>query len=252
MSESIATVRIRSTIKTLLKRHGSSYRELALALDLSESSIKQLMTKGNFTTDRLEKIAEYFGLYMSEFFEMAFQEDQTSYMLTSKQEEMLAANPTAMHVLFLLSGFPAQEAKKRADIDEKSWKKALFALAKENFIELGEGDTVRLKIRGPYMWNLGGILANAVVPDYLNFLKENLMLPSLLPGALQSTFELYMTEELFEQFKADLRKLVYRYFHLARLDVAAKSPRRIKPYNAIFSLRQLDAWGPVLKRRAKK
>lgn len=248
--KSLANLQTREAIKNLLKRNKATYADLAKALKVSVPTIKQMMSKGQFTLDRLEAIANWFSLSLNEFFEIALKSESVSHTFTAFQEEILAQNPLAMLVLFQISaGFQFEDIKKTLDLNQKDWQLTLFALDRAELIELQTSGQIRIKVRGPYFWNPNGKLEKAIYVDYLKMLISQI---SSQPSAetLQTTFELYLTKKLYRQLKNEMSQLVHRYFHLSRLEAAHTPIEKLSPYNAIFFLKNFDGWGPILRKKA--
>lgn len=212
--------------------------------------MKQMMTKGNFSIDRIQKIADFFGLQLTEFFELTFSDHRPGHRLTVSQENVLAASPFAMLALFLLgAGFNFEEVRQRLSVEEKAWNKILFTLDRAGFIEISAKAQSRLKIRGPYLWTPNGKLEGAVYKDYLNLVKSQVTAQPA-PEVFQSTLEFYVSKKSLDEFKAELSNLIYKYLNIARIDTSILKSKDLAPVTAIFFLKQFDGWGPTLMKRA--
>ena len=55
-----------STLKLQLKLQGKTYRDVALALKLSEPSVKRLLTSGRMTLERLIQLSDLLGFSLAE------------------------------------------------------------------------------------------------------------------------------------------------------------------------------------------
>ncbi|GEM_PF-6705352 len=111
---------VRSTIKDLLKKHNMKYKDFGKLIGLSEGSVKQLMTRGQFTLDRVEIIAQRFGLTLVEFLNIAYEKKKSPTRISVSDEALLTEQPFAILLMFLLgSGFSLDEAKARLNLEEK-------------------------------------------------------------------------------------------------------------------------------------
>ena len=71
------TTRIISTLKKQLRRSGVTYRELAIHLGLSESTIKQMFSSGNVSLKRLEAICDILKIEMGELIALSQRDGRT-------------------------------------------------------------------------------------------------------------------------------------------------------------------------------
>ena len=65
------TKQIVDAIKVELKRQGITYRILAVKLDVSESTVKQMFANGNFSLKRLDNICELLDADLNELLELS-------------------------------------------------------------------------------------------------------------------------------------------------------------------------------------
>ena len=81
-----------AALKRCLKLRGVTYRDLALSINLSESSVKRLFASNNLSLRRFEQVCEVVGLSISDVGKMAREEDeiQDLHRLSIKQEQALA------------------------------------------------------------------------------------------------------------------------------------------------------------------
>ena len=158
--------RIVSTLKRLLKARGISYKGVASRLNLSESSVKRIFARRDFTLERLETICEMAGTDLFGLWELAGErEAHNRYHLTVVQEEALAAD----HRLFvffhlLLRGDSVAKIQKGHQVSEALATRFLVALDRLKLIELFPGNRVRLLVPRLVRWITDGPLAEKYVP----------------------------------------------------------------------------------------
>lgn len=75
-----------ATLKQHLKAAGMTYRDVALALDLSEPSVKRLLASGRLTVERLAQFCELLGLTMAELLQEAERSTPPLQMLTRNRK----------------------------------------------------------------------------------------------------------------------------------------------------------------------
>ena len=81
-----------SALKRCLKLKGVTYKNLALSMNLSESSVKRLFASNSLSLQRFEQVCEIVGLSIFEVGKMAREEDEVSdpHTLSIEQEQALA------------------------------------------------------------------------------------------------------------------------------------------------------------------
>lgn len=244
-----SVTQIRILVKKLLKKQGLGYADLAKELNLSLAAVKKLMSQGDFTVSRLERLAKLFEFTLFEFMTIANKSAIEPYEFSQMQEEVFVKNPRALHFLLLLgAGFSLNEVSKRLRLTVSQVNSFLFLLDKVNAIELKLGTKHRLLARGPFKMRPTGILRSKY---FHRFTKHLISLVEQKPAkeALQIPFELYLSRQLFQSFKADLTALYERYRSLSRIDHEINASADIEPISGLFLLKPYDSWGAVLNDR---
>lgn len=158
MSHSITSKRLVSFIKSLLKKNGYKYSDLAEVLDIKESSVKRIMAQGDFSVDRLELIADWFGFSFFEFVEKAKPKSTTYYEFSPQQDDLLCKYPQGLYVLILLSvGLSIQSIESKLGLDKKVFDTMITALDQHDLLRVETGGRVRLLKRAPYRHPPGGL-----------------------------------------------------------------------------------------------
>jgi transcriptional regulator with XRE-family HTH domain len=83
-------------IKTRLRAHGISYRQLAELVGVSEPTIKRDLSRGKFSLDRLDRICEILGAEVTDLLQPA--EDAQLTELSEQQELALVVSPKLLLV----------------------------------------------------------------------------------------------------------------------------------------------------------
>lgn len=244
--------KMRRLIKDLLKNQGGTYEDLAPVLSLSTSGVKRLMTRGELTVDRLEKISSWFGLTLTDFFKALESYQHERYEFSKAQEKVLASNPKALYVFLLLgANLPLEHVRERSNLPKKSIFKILRELDHVNLIELGANEHIRLLARGPYRPIKGGIFEKRYHSLRLSKIKDLISQPNE-DQTLKIPFELYASEKFLNQMKKDMESLFDKYSALSRIEHLTQNPNDIRPISGIFLIKPFDLTASMLNLNEKK
>lgn len=152
-----SSTRLIATLKRELKHRGITYRDLALALELSESTVKHMFSAGNFSLRRLDEICDVLKLDFAEL--VAIGEEQTARIeqLTLEQEREIVADSRLLVVAYCLVNYwRFEDILNRYTISETEGVRYLRKLDRMGIIELLPGDRVRLRIANSFQWRPDG------------------------------------------------------------------------------------------------
>lgn len=164
-----------NSLKRSLKSRNIIYKDLAKSLNLSESSVKRILSDKTISLERIEEICKACDISFSEICRNAnFENDQSTYHLSQEGESALALNPRLLHFYMLLtSGMTPAKIEKKYEITNIEIKKHLLKLDKMNLIELHPKDRIKLKnntgtVRFRKEGPIGKVLFDHVKKNYLN------------------------------------------------------------------------------------
>lgn len=163
------------SLKRALKAKNILYRDLAKALNLSESSVKRILTNKSLSLDRLEEICKLADISLAEVVKSANLEESNHIVtLTDEQEKALAENIRLLHYYMMLQeGKTPQKIEREYQIDSSEAKKYLFQLDRLNLLELHPRDKVKFKRQGFLRFHRDGPVGKAMFEqtkfNYLNY-----------------------------------------------------------------------------------
>lgn len=152
-----SSTRLVATLKRELKNRGITYRDLAQALELSESAVKHMFSASNFSLRRLDEICDVLQLDLAEL--VALGEDQTARIeqLSLEQEREIVADSRLLVVAYCLVNYwRVEDILDRYTISEAEALRYLRKLDRMGIIELLPGDRVRLRIANNFQWRPDG------------------------------------------------------------------------------------------------
>jgi transcriptional regulator with XRE-family HTH domain len=155
MSESAQIVAV---LKRSLKARGTTYRDLARTLGLSEASVKRIFAEETFSLARLEQVCTALGLSIVEVARMAAQQtNQGGQQLTIEQEEVLAEDSRLLACFhLLLNGHDASHIARELDLSERELRRLLVKLDAARLIQLQPKLKVRLRTSNVISWRSDG------------------------------------------------------------------------------------------------
>ena len=134
------------TVKRCLKARGITYKDVAIALNLSEASVKRLFSERSFSMQRLERICRLMDMSFSDLArlnDLKYEERQTT--LSGKQETALAGDAILLSYFYLLlKGWSVDRLAQRFALKETRQIRLLAKLDRLGLIELQPQNRVRL------------------------------------------------------------------------------------------------------------
>lgn len=147
-----------AVLKRSLKARGTTYRDLAQAVGLSEASIKRIFAEETFSLTRLEQICTALGLSIAEVARMAAQQTTSGgSQLTLEQEQVLASEWRLLACFhLLLNGHQPAAIGRELDLPERQLRSLLVKLDAAKLIELQPKLKVRLRTPNVIAWRSDG------------------------------------------------------------------------------------------------
>lgn len=152
------TSQLTKALKRCLRSKGLTYRDLAGALRLSESSVKRLFSEQTFTLHRLEDICRFLDMSILDLSRLAAaHDDGKPTELSEEQENALVSDPVLLCYFYLLiTGWKPYRIGKRLKLDEPGQQRCLTRLARLKLIDLMPRNQVRLIIDPRTRWRSDG------------------------------------------------------------------------------------------------
>ena len=145
------------TLKQELRKQRITYKQVAEALGLSETSVKRLFSEESFSVKRLEKVCEMLHLGISDLVHLMENNVELTAELTLEQEQELVADVRLLLVaLLLLNKLQFAEIIATYEISETEGIRLLARLDRMKLIELQPGNRVKLMVSNNFEWIPGG------------------------------------------------------------------------------------------------
>jgi transcriptional regulator with XRE-family HTH domain len=237
-----------SAFKAILKSKNINYKQVAEALDLSESSVKRILSNKSLSFDRLEELCQKLDISFADICKRAeFVDDSYQWNITYEQEKVLAKDERLLNFFILLqrSGKSVKELENKYQFKMGEVQKFLLTLDKIGLIELYPHNKFKLKGKGMLKFLKDGDVGKSLFEktknnylkhdfkgksDYLSFMELQLSQESLIK--LRSKFEKIIRELRDEAALSEIAENVgiddygvmvsYRPWHYSELDIIKK------------------------------
>lgn len=160
---------VTATLKGLLKQNKVTYRDIAIALDMSEANIKRIFSNSSFTLQRLEQICQLIDLNLSDLFVLSEKQQQTISQLTLEQEQELIDNPKLLLIAVCVrDGWTFSEIIEHYQIDQFECIQLMAKLDRIKLIQLLPNNNYKLLIAQDFRWIKHGPLESFMEKEVIN------------------------------------------------------------------------------------
>jgi transcriptional regulator with XRE-family HTH domain len=228
-----------TTIKRQLKLQGKTYRDVASALQLSEASVKRLLTSDTFGVDRLVEISNMLGFTLAELAQEAAVTETRLRTLTATQETELVSDTRLLLVaVCALNHWTLQDMLAVYKLSEAECLQKLLHLDRLHLIALMPGNRIRLNVARDFDWLPEGPIRCYFRTEGLDdFLDSGFDRPE---QSLAFTHGM-LTESALARMQAELRQLRARFAELHQESLASPLPKR-RGSGLLLALRE---WEPA-------
>ncbi len=207
-----------TTLKSILKSQGLTYRDVAQALELSEASVKRLFAEQNLSLRRLDQICQLLEIEISDVVkQMELNQQQLSELTLEQEQELVTDIKLLLLAHVVINGWQFEDIVSLYQLTEAETIRYLAKLDRLKLIELLPKNRIKLKISSKFAWRSGGPIQKFFTQYLLDdFLKskferkdESFMFPS---GMLSASSR--------EQFNRRIKQLVQDFHSLNEQDRA--------------------------------
>ncbi|MFZ6693564.1 transcriptional regulator [Undibacterium sp. SXout20W] len=218
---------ILNTIKRQLKLQSKTYRDVALALDLSEASVKRLLQADNaasISIERLSQISQLLGLSLMELTQEANAQGQRLHTLALAQEKDLVADNTLLLVaVCAINHWTYEDITSAYRISETECLRHLLKLDKLGLLTLLPGNRIRLNLARDFDW-----LPDGPIQHYFRHKGMSDFLAAKFNQHDQSLNFIHgmLTDAALSKLDAELRLLKRKFAELHTESLAAPIRKR--------------------------
>jgi DNA-binding Xre family transcriptional regulator len=234
------TIDILRALKKCLRAKGHKYSDVALALDISEASVKRIFSQETFTLSRLEQICRFLDMSIYDLTRLTrLGQDDELTQLSEQQERGLADDPLALTYFYLmLTGRTPEKIAAEFGLDDRQQTSMLVRLSRLKLVELYPNNSGRLLTGRRVEWRRNGPIRKV----YERQVTEAFMNSSF--GRRDESW-LFDTGELSDASAKVLikkfEKLTQEFDELADLDISMPTPKK-KAYAMMIAFRPWTYW----------
>lgn len=196
-------------LKSELKQHGVTYRDVAKALDISESSVKRLFRDRDMSLSRLESVC---GLMDLDISDLAARSDEARRQVTKlslDQEQTLVSDERlfllAVHLVY---GWTFQRVMSTYELDQHEAQRHLTLLDRMKIIELLPDNRVRNLLSPDFEWIQGGPIQTYYDETLQGFFFNS---DFTQPGELRLVVNGWMSIESINAFHDNMRRMAREF-----------------------------------------
>ncbi|SFP33039.1 Cro/C1-type HTH DNA-binding domain-containing protein [Nitrosomonas cryotolerans] len=146
-----------ATLKIILRQRGYTYADIAMKLNLSESSIKRYFARCDFSLKRLQQICDLIGLDLNELVHQATENQRNINQLSEEQEKQLVQNVKLLLIAFLLlNHFSYKQILTQYAIEAHEGVQLLTKLDHLGIIQLLPENKIRIRLSRNFNWLKNG------------------------------------------------------------------------------------------------
>lgn len=145
-----------ATLKRLLKADGIKYVDVAKALDLSEASVKRLLSQGDMSLSRLEQICQMMSLSLTDFFAKVEQSKRITEVSAEQEQEIVSDIKLLLVTSCVINHWSYSNILKYYELSEYELIERLRYLDKINLIDYLPNNRIKLKVSTNFRWQVGG------------------------------------------------------------------------------------------------
>jgi len=192
-----------ATIKRLLRQEGKTYRDLAQTLNLSEASVKRMFANGQFSLERIGKIATLLGYTIAEIAVEASTIPRISSTTMEQETELASDSKLLLVAICAVNNWTADEIVNTYRLSNSQCLQYLLRLDRLRLIELHHGDRIRPLITRDFCWIPNGPVAQMSRVIQREFIDEEFTADydtlTFLHGML--------SDGSLERFQSEIRRL---------------------------------------------
>lgn len=229
-----------SALKGVFKQKGITYKDAAIALELSEVSIKRIFSDHTISLVRLEKLCEFAKTDFGELMQLVEQASQKITHLTVEQERELVSNKRLLLLgVCIINHWSFDDVLNKYQFEETELMTLFAQMDRLKIIEYLPGNRYRLNIARDFSWQPNGPIhhyfAKSILDEYLSGK------PSHSTNHFRFVWGM-LSKQSAQELNQKIKRLIDEYLQIAQQD--ARIPVNDKMTSSLMILFRED-WEPA-------
>ena len=226
-------------LKQQLRRAGLTYADAAVALRLSEASVKRLFSERAFSLQRVEVLCELAGLDFADLVRLSDQARHQVVELSEAQERQLTDDPQLLlTAVCALNRWTFEEVRERYEFDEPALVSLFAKLDRLGILDLLAGNRYRLNITRNFAWRRNGPIQRY----FMGSVMRDVLTAQTGDGLGSFAFSWGMlSPESAAMLRERVRRLNQEFNELADVDLG--KPLQVRRGAGLLTVLRLD-WEP--------
>ncbi|WP_426192360.1 helix-turn-helix domain-containing protein [Massilia sp. DWR3-1-1] len=213
-----------ATLKRQLKLQGKTYAQVAVALGLSEASVKRLFSGGQFTIERIVILCNLLGLTLAELAQAAEAGGARLRTLSAVQEKELVSDTRLLLVaVCALNHWSMADMLATYRMSEAQCLQGLLRLDRLGVITLLPGNRIRLTVARDFDWLPDGPIRHFFDTEGMADFLDSRFAAS---GDTLAFSHAMLTDAALDKLHGELRKLRAVFAELHEASLASPLPKR--------------------------
>lgn len=210
-----------TSLKQLLKSRRLTYRDVAQKLDVSEQTIKRLLSADDGHVGRMASICDFLGVSFFDLARLAGEDREETFRLSTEQEEHFCAHPEDYGFFdALLRRQSVSSIAAKFSLKARHVQSILRRLERTGVLERAAGNEVKLLVRGTHNWIDGGPLQERFLGDETSaFIKSAMARISDL-NVFTTSSERRVSAENLRDMVSEMKNLFVGYRRRAQTEEA--------------------------------
>lgn len=243
MEISFSGMLVKQTIKKLLKSHDKTQNQLAEYLDLSLPSIKKLLNSEDIGFERLVRIANFFGLNVSDLMSMAFEKDTALTKVSKKQERFICSKPIYTKILkSLFCSFSKEEIKRHYSLSAKYLESRLREMEQQGLLTLDSKGSIQLEVCWPLKYEDPKAISMKRFLSWTIASMRKIISDYQKDRGFIYRFEYYCSDKTKKELESDMREIIEKYKIQASSDMKRLPKSKLNFFSAITAVGSFSGW----------
>ena len=234
-------------LKKIFKRKKIKYINVAKKLNMSESSVKRLMSGKDSSLSRIESLCEVAEISFLDLVSLCKDTSPSILLLTKEQDRYFAKNTACFYFFHLLyeEHSSVKEIKKEYKLTSKTISQFLKKLEELGILERHPHDKIKWLVHGhislPEITGLGKHLFQTSIANFSKLVSDNKLLKAKLAGksATFSIGEHYLKKETGDIFERRFKELAGEMEQAASREERIYDHEELTLYTSLISLMPL-------------